>query len=849
MSEPATGIDWSKTSFDGVRREQLSAHLALSFRERMEALDDMSALAERRLIAPATADESAPKLTVAREPGPAYAAAPPAFATAKPHDVELPGCTPTPLATYLKALAVLRLVTEQAGDRGAMGYWRDDVFVLRTSLDADALRSFFLHRYAPSPIISPWSGRAGFLEGEDADDSDRKGAKAVRRVLASRGRRVAAYRHTFRFLIDIPAIKRLNAIRAEVKRLEAEAKRDPAKKEEVKRAKQEQERVKAQLLPALRAALPDAGLDWFDVCYAMTDEPTPSPLFGTGGNEGSMDFSVNHVLALADLIDYDSDQPTVEAGALLDEAIFGKAVGFRRDSNMGFLSPAAVGGVNMTTAGFEGPVSENKWSAVLALEGVLFLAASAVRRHGGADSALSAPFFFDAVRGGHGAGAAAEKVRPEFWAPLWRRPVSSAELKALFGEGRAVIGRRPATTALDVARSLASLGVDRGVNQFQRFVLAERRGKGYSVATPLQRATAARNRHVDLLGGLDERAWLARVRAYVRSKAAPAAVVGLAESLESELFVLTQRPDRQGIQRVLRFLGRLERRLGLCIVGSSGQKAREGVSPMPLLSPTWRAWAADGRAEFGIARAMAGLRMQVIREGRELWLGLRPHVAPVTFDGRGWDPGSSLVCWGSGSIERQFAAMLHRRRLEGRRAGGEGEALHSWDGASLGDVHAFLEGRTDDRRIVELAAGLACVRSTADEVHEELVSLAPQPRSPHPAYALLKPYFIADSTLRYLLWLPEDGALRRPPEIDARLAANDVAGALRLAWHRLRTVDKKLPGREPPAAVGLDGPRLLAALAIPLSTADMRHVLHWLDGLAPAGNKNSEYIIDEPITL
>ena len=63
-------------------------------------------------------------------------------------EIPLPGCTPTPLAAYLKALAVLRLVaeagTEGGGDPDATGFWRNDVFVLRTRLTDDELRNFFL---------------------------------------------------------------------------------------------------------------------------------------------------------------------------------------------------------------------------------------------------------------------------------------------------------------------------------------------------------------------------------------------------------------------------------------------------------------------------------------------------------------------------------------------------------------------------------------------------------------------------------------------------------------------------------------------------------------------------------
>jgi CRISPR-associated protein Csx17 len=54
----------------------------------------------------------------------------------------LKGCQPTPLAHYLKALGILRLVAEQK-DPACRGAWIDDHFVLATKLTKDELECFF----------------------------------------------------------------------------------------------------------------------------------------------------------------------------------------------------------------------------------------------------------------------------------------------------------------------------------------------------------------------------------------------------------------------------------------------------------------------------------------------------------------------------------------------------------------------------------------------------------------------------------------------------------------------------------------------------------------------------------
>ena len=87
-----------------------------------------------------------------------------------------PAAPPIPLAHYLKALRVLRLVAEQA-DPLAVGYWHNEHFQLRSALDREAFLEFFLNRYQPTPIVAPWNGGSGFYEGDD-----QSAVEAIRQV-------------------------------------------------------------------------------------------------------------------------------------------------------------------------------------------------------------------------------------------------------------------------------------------------------------------------------------------------------------------------------------------------------------------------------------------------------------------------------------------------------------------------------------------------------------------------------------------------------------------------------------------------------------------------------------------
>lgn len=47
MNQIPDDFDWSVTTYDGARREQLRRALALTLRERMQSLEDMAEVAER----------------------------------------------------------------------------------------------------------------------------------------------------------------------------------------------------------------------------------------------------------------------------------------------------------------------------------------------------------------------------------------------------------------------------------------------------------------------------------------------------------------------------------------------------------------------------------------------------------------------------------------------------------------------------------------------------------------------------------------------------------------------------------------------------------------------------------
>ena len=709
------------------------------------------------------------------------------------NEISLPGCTPTPLASYLKALAVLRLVAEAApedgGDPEATGFWRDDVFVLRTRLTREQLCNFFLERYRPTPLIAPWNGGSGFYAKDNT-----QGIEALR---VSTAHRFAEYGE---------------AIKAGKSVVTRFALKESPKQES-----------KSVFLKALRNVASDSLLRWMDAAVILSDDdPRYPPLLGTGGNDGRLDFTNNFMQRLTDVFDVASGKPRADAASSLLAALFATATDSLSDRAIGQFSPGAAGGPN-AGSGFEGDARINAWDFVLMLEGAVLFAASTARRLESTDAAiLAAPFTVRSRAGTVGAASASDDgdARGEIWVPLWDAPCSFDELRGLFAEGRSAVNARPSRDGLDFARAVAQLGVDRGIASFQRYGFLMRSGKAF-LATPLNRIAVRRNPDADLITDLERHNWLGTVQRYARDDTSPSAFRSAARQLDSALFALTQRASREALQAVLRHIGRIEAAL------NTSPKSLESVrSPAPRLSVAWATKANDDSAEFRIAAALAGLSLRDAN-GYAV-LHTRRHLIAVSevtnAEGdRKWESTSRLATWGTGSLAINLSSLLHRRRLQAVTLGAEGEVLASQTGATRSDVAEFLNGGTDDGRIAELLAGLACV---------DLRRLDARRGNAHavlpPAFKLLKIFFTPESVLQALQWPPEDRSLRLPAEIPARLAADDATAAVKVAWQRLRVLGIKLPGRDPPQVVAADGPRWLAALCIPLTFNETARLLRGL---------------------
>ena len=489
------------------------------------------------------------------------------------NELILDGCAPFPLASYLKALGLLRLVAEQV-DPHARGAWDRERFRLSSRLDAEGLVHFLLHDYRPTPVLNPWNGGSGFNEGP----GDTGARDYVAALEGSPSPRFEAFRRS------IAAARRARERLGLVEKPDGEQ--------------------KARLIALCRATFPEEALPWLDTALVLTPEKAEfPPLLGTGGNDGRLDFSVTQMKRLSKLFNAADGTPDMQAEGLLRAAFFGLTVSGVPGDGIGQFSPQCAGGANAST-GFDGGSQANPWDFVLALEGAMLLTASASRRlQDQGSSHLSAPFNVRPVSGGYASAGPEDPdmSRAETWLPLWHRRASLAELKQLFSEGRARVGTHLAGNSLDFARAVAGLGVDRGLTEFQRIGFQERNGQAY-LAISLGRFQVARNAQASLVDSLDRDGWLQDLGRSTGGNL-PASVRRRVHQLHGAVFDLCRVPGRAAIQKVLITVGALHRSFALLPIKDPWKHPR----PCPALDPRWARQADDGSAEFDAAAALAGL--------------------------------------------------------------------------------------------------------------------------------------------------------------------------------------------------------------------------------------------------
>jgi CRISPR-associated protein Csx17 len=798
--------------------------------------------------------------------------------------VRLTGCTPEPMASYLKALGTLRIVSQQI-DHTAAGFWEKGCFHLDSKLDNDALTDFFLKTYRPTPIVAPWLGGSGFYEGDSRD--------GMNRILASSEARLSEYRATIKEVESWPEMPRKGArIRQMADELETkhlgkegksheeyrkligavrslcadmaslhtgsnpldwtvdevaestpppglpfnESKRWTDRKKELRRVASKlrtsyksdlRSGSKETIVRLCRNRLGEGVVDWVDAAAPLDGhgDPVYPPLLGTGGNEGRQNYTRTFMDHIAGSLLGSSPS---ESRSLLCAALFGSLTRTLVRSPFGQLDPARAGGFNQGS-GVEAIESKeqpsNPWDFILAMEGSITWSSSITRRgRAGPATVLSSPFSvraspvgYPSATGGDGA-----ESKLEVWTPLWSAAVGYPELQAFLGESRADVGKHIPRNGVEFAEAVASLGVDRGIEEFVRHSILPRRGQSF-VVTAIGRFPVEERRESDLLRQLGS--VLRRLDPLV-SEPSPR-YVSARRGVDAAIYEAALKGGKPSMKSLVAAIGRLERVLQLM----TRKKGPKAPPPPPFgLGGEWVDACDDGSIEIRLASALASITKT------DTVGPMRASLVPINpANPRKWAEAGSQDAWVGADLSDRMSSVLARRVMDAERLQSEESPLRGFLPVNAEDVAAFISGEVDETLMEAFLFGFGWIdwrRAVQERSLEGVRARWSSPVARRPVdtrWALIKALFMA-----YPLDHQGD-KVRVPaqPSVLPLLRGGRVAEACRTARRRLYSLGFGVPAIEYPD--GPAGRRIAAALLFPVAPRQ-----RWLrEALGDIGTSNT----------
>ena len=716
----------------------------------------------------------------------------------------LTGCSPSPLALYLKALGILRIVAEQA-DSQARGWWQDEHFCLLTTLDREELESFFLEDYSPSSIFNPWGARSGFYDGGN-EKTSRLGLTAIETS-------------------DFPRLKAFRECIGIVRRIiEENGGSKPASKSDPSWF---------NLVSSLQQRVRGSGSDWLCTVLAEVDnEFIGPPIFGSGGNEGSGSYTAAYFAAVNECIVRRS------VDEQLTDALWHTSTDVSSAWDGSFCVPKSNAPGKTEKKNVAGPFRQflpegnaTTWDLMLMFEGSLLIRSAVTNRSTTMNGKyVSSPFYFAP----HGVGAATSCDSDEFvinkgkrlpgrgeqWFPIWNRPTTYPELAALISDGRCSSGRTRAKKPIDAARAIGRLGIARGVSEFVRYGYLQRNNLATHFAVPLGRIRVRENPRSHLIDDIST--WMNRLQKPARDSHAPARLVHAERRLADAVFaVLTHDESCSRWQSVL------EAAVDIETIQSAGTAIEAG--PIPKLKPAWVSAIHDNSPEFRLALAIGSAAGGFTREQkpfdpiRHNWLPLERGARRFHISDKHLVNDPRVVATGRDPIG-DCGAIVQRRLIDA-----EGKSQRTLPlkcalgcGARLSDLAQLIDGHIDLARVLKLSRALMAVDwHNWSSSYRDILPKSPPPNiydgPPDEAWLVLR--------LACLPWPVADGvSIRAEPGMVRRLLSGDGTAAVRMADRRLQASGLRIPFQA--AIADADTARLwAAALAFPISRFSARRAV------------------------
>lgn len=670
----------------------------------------------------------------------------------------LSGLRPEPLGSYLAGLGLIRVLGEQA-DPAATAAWVSGGMVVETAVGDVA--EWLADEYVPTPVLSPWNGGSGF----GAKDKEPK--RRISELLSHPSSRLAPMR---------------NAIGVA---------------ERVTNDQQQRGWDKTRTVLEFRNRCPDALLPWIDATVVLVDQQAFfPPLLGTGGNDGRLDFSTNFHERLLEVLDM-TPKGQARSLACARDLLAGTEAERLASAAVGQFDPVLAGGQGSSPFGAASSLV-NPWEYVLLVEGALLFASGTVRRHQHDAGRAARPFTVSFSADGTASGAAREESRGEVWVPVWRRPCTLAEIRALFGEARASWRGRPAQQAVEFYAATRTLGVATGIDEFVRYGLQQRNGLAF-VAVPLDRVRVRSRPEVRLAARIED--WVSRVR----SSDASSAIGEATRKFDVTHLAYARDGGPARLRDLLAALTTLEHAVGRG--GRAREKAplRRPPEARDFLDEFANTETPELRVAVGIASCAT---MPAIGSARTMRQILLPIDPADSGNPRGrWRDTAVVPGFGLRPLWQVLADVLAwRSRTAAEESGAEAfrgvPTFRQGIEVPARDLHAFARGQLDDTAIdVWLRA---CLALNWRGVHHQWSN---------PGQAMLIPTLGLLHPLARGLADQEDASapkLAMGPDWAVRLAASKVESVHADAVRRLRQAgwDAVPPLAAPPT----DGTSIAAAL-------------------------------------
>ena len=641
------------------------------------------------------------------------------------------------LLSYLAALGTFRVLASQK-DKAARMHWDSDTPVIATTLTQEDFADFFLKEYAPSPIISPWNGGNPLFRDKEN----------ILVIMNSKDNRFECIQHSITLMYksyfyviekygksdegkENSTSKRLNEMRIELcsildnDDLYVATEQIPENIDEIvsyfatKETKikkelvgEQNKQIKSELIDHLRSSLPNEAIYWIDANAAISSDKRmhTSPLLLSGGNDGNLDLSTQFIEHLSAIILKSEDR-------LSENWLLSSCFGTQNDVKMitgkstGYLDSHGVGGMNST------PGSDKKllnpWTYVLALEGTLMFACSIVRRMDSLVDRPTAPFSIKAGSPvGHSSSTDGESLsKGELWLPQWSGSVGFYELNRLFSEGRIEWNGKQSHNGIDTVRAAATLGIERGIQAFERFAILERRGQSNS-ALRVDRILTAELPEVKLTSQLDS--WINGLSGINLSS-----ISFHKHQIERAIYELSKCPHNSALRASLLADYLSSVATAEVALGHINLSERDKIRPIGYLNPNeWIDYLQDNTPEMRIAIGLASLHD---RAKAKRALTLANYFRPIELDNgriKGWKEKGTLISGiGSLKLSELMANLLKMRVLDVLYVGDERpESEVSQKGILIGfkygmispidDILNLYFGNLNEERIARLIPGL-----------------------------------------------------------------------------------------------------------------------------------------------